>query len=237
MDAPNLNETEKPVVKLFNREKKRRINELQKGKHLMSLIHKPFEDLIVYLLFDLEFIGADHVSLFTYFLASLTVYFFLTGKVALALAFALVAGVMDGVDGKIARLRGRKTFIGKLEHSLDMLYEQAWYASFTWWAWNTTGSTQILILGLIWLILDAYVRHVYNVVWIATGKSLKYHGGIASYVTFIDGRRSFYVLHMVIWLLLSAPWCAIYTILVHCALTATAYTALSFRAISKHTQP
>jgi phosphatidylglycerophosphate synthase len=34
-----------------------------------------------------------------------------------------VAGILDGTDGKLARLGGKKTLIGKLEHSFDVLFE------------------------------------------------------------------------------------------------------------------
>jgi len=214
---------------LLNREKWMHIQKLQKGKHLMSRIHKPIEDLIVYLLYDLNFVSADHISIITYILASCVVYFFVVGKVLYALIFAIVAGILDGVDGKIARLRARKTYIGKLEHSFDMLYEQAWYASFIWYLWTTTGNNLYIALGLLWLIMDSLVRHVYNTFWIATGKSLKYIGGVAEKVALIDGRRSIYVVHMVIWYLFGSIEYAIYTILIHCTATAITYIILSLK--------
>lgn len=224
----------------MNKAKWEHIQKLQKGTHVMSRIHKPIEDFIVYLLYDLEFISADHISILTYILAFLTAYLMLTGNLLLALLLALLVGILDGVDGKIARLRQRKTLIGKLEHSFDMLYEQAWYASFTLLCWMDTGSLTFLALGLLWLILDSYVRHIYHIVWITTGKSLKYHSGIAAFITKIDGRRSVYVLHMIIWFLLSKlvpQLCsytyAIYTILGHCFFTALSYTIISFRILHR----
>lgn len=217
---------------LLNREKWDKIQTLQKGTHFISKIHKPVEDFIVYLLYDLNFITADHISIATYVLAAIVVYLLITGNMIFALLIAVIVGILDGVDGKIARLRGKKTYIGKLEHSFDMIYEQAWYIAFIWYIWTSTGNISFLILGLIWLVMDSYVRHIYNVIWIATGKSLKYHGKIGQYVTFIDGRRSVYILHMIIWLLVWMPWNAIYTILGHCVATATTYTIISLKIVS-----
>ena len=221
-----------------NEEKWNRIKSLQKGKHLMSRIHKPFEDFIVYLLYDLDFVSADHISIVVYILAFTTTYLFLTGNISYALLLAFIVGVLDGVDGKIARLRGRKTYIGKLEHSFDMLYEQCWYASFTWYLWISKESTIYLILGFTWLILDSLVRHIYNTFWIATGKSLKYIGGIAEKVTFLDGRRSMYILHMIILYLVGHLEYAIYTILIHCTITCILYfyLALKFQNIANYTK-
>lgn len=217
----------------MNKRKWEEIQKLQKGKHFMSILHKPLEDLIVYLLYDFKFISADHVSILTYLLAFLVAWFFIKGSVLNALILALVVGVLDGVDGKIARLRKKKTYIGKLEHSFDMLYEQVWYASFIFYLWNKVSSINLVFLGMVWIILDGWVRHIYNTFWIATGKSLKYSGKLASKVTFLDGRRSVYVLHMLLWFFLGKVEFAIYTILIHCSLTALAYLIISLKCLHK----
>ncbi len=219
----------------MNPEKWAEIQKLQKGTHFMSRLHKPFEDFIVYLLYDLKWVSADHVSLITYVFAGFTAYLFATGSLVPALILAVIVGVLDGVDGKIARLRKKPTLIGKLEHSFDMAYEQAWYASYTWWAWKYSGNDLYFALGLLWLILDSLVRHVYNVTWLATGKSLKYQKGAAQVITKIDGRRSVYVLHMILWYVIGKPLLAIWTILIHCASTVVAYIFLGFKAIKETT--
>jgi len=208
-------------------EKWEKIQSLQKGKHVMSMIHKPFEDMIVYLLYDFESIGADHISIIVYVLASLATYCFLKGPLVAALALAFIVGILDGVDGKIARLRGRRTYIGKMEHSLDMLYEQAWYAAFTWRLWTMTKNQMFLVLGFVWLISDGLVRHIYNTFWIATGKSLKYLKGLGEKITLIDGRRSIYIVHIIIWFIAGHPEYATFTILAHCIATAASYMVIS----------
>lgn len=212
-----------------DRSKWERIRGLQKGRHLMSRVHKPFEDFIVYLLYDYRFIGADHVSILVYILAFTVVYLMIKGLLGPALVLAFIVGILDGVDGKIARLRGRKTIIGKMEHSIDMLYEQSWYAAYIWFIWSKTHVDIFLILGLIWLIMDSLVRHIYNTFWIATGKSLKYFGGIAEKVTYIDGRRSIYIVHMILWYIFGYPEYAIFTILIHCIMTVISYFILSIK--------
>ncbi|MHA1617005.1 MAG: CDP-alcohol phosphatidyltransferase family protein [Candidatus Njordarchaeales archaeon] len=220
---------------MINKEKWTHIQQLQKGKHLMSKLHKPLEDIIVYLLYDLDFISADHISIITYILAFYVAYLFLKTNILYALILAFIVGILDGVDGKIARLRKRKTYIGKLEHSMDMLYEQTWYATYTWCLWTLYSSSQYLALGMIFLILDSFVRHIYNTFWIATGKSLKYSGGIAEKITMIDGRRSVYVLHMIIWYIIGKFNYSIYTILIHCGATAIAYFIISMKYLYKTT--
>ena len=142
-------------------------------------------------------------------------------------------GILDGVDGKIARLRMRKTRIGKLEHSFDMFYEQLWYVSYIWYLFASTRQEFYIVLGLIWLVSDSYVRHIYNVFWLTTGKSLKYYEGLPSKVTKVDGRRSVYILHMIIWYLALDVKFAIYTILLHSVLTALVYTYLSLKLLNK----
>jgi hypothetical protein len=82
---------------------------------------------------------------------------------------------------------------------------------------------------MIWLIGDSLVRHIYNTFWIATGRSMRQYGGIAEKVTFVDGRRSMYILHMIAWYLVGLPEYAIYTILVHCLVTASAYFMIAMK--------
>jgi phosphatidylglycerophosphate synthase len=211
------------------------IKKLQKGRHFMSYIHKPFEDFFVYILYNVKFVTADIVSVITYILAFSVIYFFATDKPGTALIIMIIVGVLDGVDGKLARLRKKKTYIGKLEHSFDFLFEQAWWATFILYIFFTTDQVTFLYLGFVFIIIDGFVRHIYNTFWLATGTSLKdLKGGFVKILFRVDGRRSVYVLlHMVVWFLLGNLPYALYTMIVHSGLTALLYSILSFRNLNK----
>ncbi|MCY3714511.1 MAG: CDP-alcohol phosphatidyltransferase family protein [Gemmatimonadetes bacterium] len=56
-----------------------------------------------------------------------------TGYLAAGLAIAFIVGVLDGVDGKLARVTVRCTRFGdRFEHILDVVWELTWYWALGW---------------------------------------------------------------------------------------------------------
>ncbi len=74
----------------------------------------------MFTLTTLKYFGV--ISLVTYALAFWAAYPMVIGELSMALLWVVVVGVLDGTDGKLARLSEKKTLIGKLEHSFDMLF-------------------------------------------------------------------------------------------------------------------
>lgn len=74
----------------------------------------------MFTLTTLKYFGV--ISLVTYALAVWATYPRVIGELSMALLWVVVVGVLDGTDGKLARLSEKKTLIGKLEHSFDMLF-------------------------------------------------------------------------------------------------------------------
>ena len=54
---------------------------------------------------------------------------FASGHLLLASGLSFVAGLMDGFDGKLARVKGMTTRVGAMEHSFDLLFEFSWLAA------------------------------------------------------------------------------------------------------------
>jgi phosphatidylglycerophosphate synthase len=65
---------------------------------------------------------------------------FATGQMGLGLIGALLVGVLDGVDGKLARTKLESTKVGELEHILDKIVEYAWYFAIAWHLAEVTGN-------------------------------------------------------------------------------------------------
>ena len=212
----------------------REISKLQKGIHFTSYVNKPLEDALVYLLARVEFITADHITILADSLAFLSAYLMVTGRVWPAIALMLAVTILDGTDGKLARLRGKPTKIGKLEHSLDFLYEQAWYASVIAYTYLSTKAVWTLLLGLGWLVVDGYVRHVYNLGWIIAGGPLKKWGRAGRIIALVDGRRNVYVWYTTAsYIIAGTLWPAITLSFSHALATAVAYTVLTYRKIGE----
>lgn len=54
------------------------------------------------------------------------------GSHAAGLGIALAVGVLDGLDGKQARVKQEETPLGHWEHEFDYLYETSWWAALAW---------------------------------------------------------------------------------------------------------
>ncbi len=207
------------------------VKTVQKGRHFTSYINKPLEDALVFVLANYTNISADAVTVFTDLLAFISAYLMIAGYHAYSIGLMLAVMILDGTDGKLARIRGKPTKIGKLEHSLDFLYEQVWYASLVYAAYMSIGETSILIAGLLWLVIDGYVRHIYQLGWIVKGSPVKSWGDTGRIITTIDGRRNVYIWYAFVSYLLTKDFSlSILFSLFHSSFTAVFYTFLSFMA-------
>ncbi|RLG45401.1 MAG: hypothetical protein DRN81_01920 [Thermoproteota archaeon] len=210
------------------------IKMVQKGRHFTSYINKPFEDALVFLIANYTSISADAVTVFTDLLAFISAYLMIIGYHVYSVGLMLAVMILDGTDGKLARIRGKPTKIGKLEHSLDFLYEQVWYASLVYAAYTSASDAKILIAGLLWLAVDGYVRHIYQLGWIVMGSPVKSWGDAGRIVTTIDGRRNVYIWYALLSYLLTKSFSiSILLSLFHSSFTAVSYTLLSFKTFKK----
>jgi phosphatidylglycerophosphate synthase len=57
---------------------------------------------------------------------------FASGHLGLGLAVALAVGVLDGLDGKLARLKLETSRVGELEHVSDFAFELSWWTALAW---------------------------------------------------------------------------------------------------------
>ena len=123
---------------------------------------------------------------------------FIIGHFLYASILAYLVGIIDGLDGKLARSRGFLTRLGHIEHSFDMFFEQAWYLSFTVGLYLAFNIWWIPILGGAFLVLDSFVRHVYMQFKDTMGVALSIYSKFDRAFARIDGRRNVYILYMVL---------------------------------------
>src|SRR4030095_7727022 len=62
---------------------------------------------------------------------------FALGRVGLGILAALIFGIVDGLDGKQARVKIETTKRGKWEHHLDYLIENSWWAAIAFHLWRS----------------------------------------------------------------------------------------------------
>ncbi len=113
-----------------------------------------------------------------------------TGMLWLGLGLALLAGPLDGVDGKLARTRLEFSRWGDLEHVLDKILEYGWYFCAAWCFSGVSGSA--LPWAIAWLIaLPALVEAVQGEFFRRmTGRQLDDAGPVERRIRLIAGRRN-----------------------------------------------
>jgi len=195
----------------------------QKGVHFTSVLNAPLENALVRLLGDCRAVTPNRVTLAVNALSLLAALLFAQGWFLPAAALSYLLGILDGVDGKLARVRGILTKFGHLEHSLDALYEQALYASFALGLALHGYGLLAAALGMALLVVDCFVRHVYNQFALTAGKPLKHYTPFDRAFAFVDGRRNAYLIYAVAFSAAGHPLLALLAALAHASLTATVY--------------
>jgi phosphatidylglycerophosphate synthase len=113
---------------------------------------------------------------------------------------------MDGVDGKLSRVKKSSSNIGKIEHAFDFLFEHSWYMALALYLSNTHGITAITLSTLIILFdgffnfCDQAFRNAFGEVQLVDYEKLE-----RTFRKF-DGRRNTYIIFIVIGVLLKVPF-------------------------------
>ncbi len=96
-------------------------------------IHPPLEFGMVKLI-DRTEITPNQITVVWLLLAALTVPLFMTGHILLGCVIAATCGILDGVDGKLARLTLRFSKVGdRLDHVGGTLYDAIWYLALAYY--------------------------------------------------------------------------------------------------------
>ena len=81
---------------------------------------------------------------------------------------ALIVGVLDGIDGKLARLKAQTTKAGKREHDLDYLVETSWWAALAYHFHATGQIRYAYLIFLAFFACDRLERMAKQVLWFCT---------------------------------------------------------------------
>ena len=93
-----------------------------------ALVHAPIEKWLVSHLCRTT-ITPNQITLGTGILGLGVTLLYACGYLWAGVLLALVIGVLDGIDGKLARLKAQTTKLGKKEHDLDYFVETSWWAA------------------------------------------------------------------------------------------------------------
>lgn len=133
-----------------------------------------------------------------------------------------IVGILDGLDGKLARIRGQETKLGRMEHPFDMLYEFSWLVALALFLSRTQGLLP-LELCMFSLVFIAFYRFCYDQFSRTMKVSLDIYGPFERTFRRVAGRRNIYNIYIFFGILFDVPLFSLYAITFHSALTAVVY--------------
>ncbi len=205
----------------------------QKGTNDLpaQYIHPPLENGLVRLLVPLG-VGANSVSAVTVAVALVAAALFFRGQLLPGILLAMVVGVLDGVDGKIARVTVTTTRIGDyVEHTSDNIYEILWYLGIGFHLADATGLA--LYEHAAWAMCSVYLADRVALVWWKLYRSGDFHESSSWDRQFrrICGRRNNIVYLLLVFFVLGRPEAGFLTALGWWAVTLVIHTVRVGRAL------
>src|SRR4029079_6167275 len=118
---------------------------------------------------------------------------FMLGRIGVGLLAALVFGIVDGLDGKLSRVKVETTERGKWEHHLDYLIENSWWTAIAFNLWQSAQLRTAFYFLAVLIgshLLDEVVKRRAK---IATGRLLDDVAPFDRAFRLIAARRNVYV--------------------------------------------
>lgn len=184
--------------------------------------NRPIENRLVKLLLPTR-VTPNEITILTNVLAYVITGLFLFGVLLLAAVLTFVVGVVDGVDGKLARARGATTKLGKMEHAFDLLYEFSWLAALGIFLTNASGNAQPLILSMASIILISFYKLSYEIFVRTASVSLDIYGRFELLFRRVAGRRNIFNIYILACVIFGVPALALVIIAIHALVTAIIY--------------
>ena len=125
-----------------------------------AYVHAPIETAIVALLCKTR-ITPNQITIAGFIIGCAATAAFAFGRVGAGLLAALAFGIVDGLDGKLSRVKVETTERGKWEHHLDYLIENSWWTAIALTLWQSAqlrSAFYFLALLVGSHLLDEFVK-------------------------------------------------------------------------------
>ncbi|PYL05088.1 MAG: hypothetical protein DME32_00565 [Verrucomicrobia bacterium] len=156
-----------------------------------ALVHAPIEKWLVSHLCRTT-ITPNQITLGNGVLGLGATVFYAYGYLWAGALLALVFGVIDGVDGKLARLKVQTTRLGKGEHVLDYCIEMSWWAALAYYFHSGGQVPYAYTIWLVFFVADLLERRAKGFVGRKLGRSLDDVSRFDRLVRYVAGRRNIY---------------------------------------------
>ncbi|MGB2727541.1 MAG: phosphocholine cytidylyltransferase family protein [Halobacteriota archaeon] len=205
-----------------------------KGRNdlLATYVNKPVENFIVSRFANTR-ITPNQVTVLINIAAYASAFLFLEGYLLFASLLTFIVSFMDGVDGKLSRIKLASSNIGKMEHAFDYLFEHSWYIALAIYLSTTFGPMPVLLSTFI-LLFDGFSNYCGS----AFGKGIKNrplqdYGRIEQLFRKFDGRKNSYIIFILIGVLLNAPFWSLVAIFVWSLVSAIFYGSRTILHLSR----
>jgi CDP-L-myo-inositol myo-inositolphosphotransferase len=128
-----------------------------------------------------------------------------TGHLLAGAVGAMIVGVIDGLDGRQARVQLRTSRLGRLEHLLDKIYEVLWIVALAWSLSGHFADRRTVVLLIVWIAAYLADTAAYDVVKWRTGATLDEASRLDAAIRAVAGRRNIYACMLLAGSLLGAP--------------------------------
>jgi len=218
----------------FKSVKKLLVKKTQKGTldFIAWYFNRYFENFFVYVLADSK-ITANQITYIVNIFGFFALFLFLVQYWWIGLILLVLINILDGVDGKLARLRMKESKVGHIEHSFDQLYEQAIYVGIGFGAYLIIDSLYVIIVLIIMLLIDSFNRHCSMQYKEVMGITLADSSRFDQIFRKFDGRRNIYTLHILIFGILGHFEYVIFSICIHAIVTSIVYSIQAIRHMKK----
>jgi hypothetical protein len=177
----------------------------QKGSlDLPAMVHAPIEKFIAWSLAETK-VSPNVITVLTTIIAWVATAMFAQGRLGFGLAIAMAVGVLDGVDGKLARLRFEFSRFGELEHWLDFFYEWSWWAAMAYYFSSSgllPGAWRYFGLLALFEVVDGLAKLI-NIR--SFGRLIDEMSPFEGFVRVIGGRRNIYIWLMAVGAIVGMP--------------------------------
>jgi 1L-myo-inositol 1-phosphate cytidylyltransferase / CDP-L-myo-inositol myo-inositolphosphotransferase len=169
-----------------------------------ALVHAPIEKWLVSHLCRTS-ITPNQITLGTGVLGLGVTLLYAGGYLWAGVLLALVIGVLDGIDGKLARLKAQTTKLGKREHDLDYLVETSWWAALAYHFHATGQIRYAYVIFSAFFAFERLERVAKRAVQRRIGRNLDDFAPFDRFVRIVAGRRNIYTWLFTFFLVIGAP--------------------------------
>ena len=169
-----------------------------------ALVHAPIEKWLVSHLCRTT-ITPNQITLGTAVLGLGVTLLYACGYLWAGALLALVIGVLDGVDGKLARLKAQTTKLGKKEHDLDYFVETSWWMALAYHFQATGQIRYAYVIFFAFFAAHRLERMAIQAVQRRIGRNLDDFAPFDRLVRMVAGRRNIYTWLFTFFLVIGAP--------------------------------